>query len=69
MNICVECKFIKQNTFCETKFHECKHPNCRHPVSGHALTCVEMRGRKGVCGPEGMLFDADKLATVMGQIS
>ena len=57
MNICVECKFIKKNSFCETKFHECKHAACRHPVSGSALTCVELRKPKGVCGVEGTLYE------------
>ena len=57
MNICVECKFIKKNSFCETKFHECKHAACRHPVSGSALTCVELRKPKGVCGVDGKLYE------------
>ena len=57
MNICVECKHIKKNAFCETKFHECRHANCRHPVSGHALPCVELRKPKGVCGVEGKLWE------------
>lgn len=69
MNICVECKFIKKNPFCETKFHECQHPDCRHPVSGRALTCVELRKPKGVCGVEGKLYEVDKLAAVMSHVA
>ena len=57
MNICVECKHIKKNAFCETKFHECQHPDCRNVVSGRAFTYIELRKPKGVCGVEGKLYE------------